>query len=254
MKKTSRREFITRAGAALGAGMAAPLLLLSYSHLARTLMPKPGRWMESLKQFLAFPLYATAIWLLWVAGRQTGIDTMAVALAGALVLAMGLWAWGHSHWHKVITVICVALAISLGSWRGPGNGDGSGSLAAGTVPWSPAALRELRSAGKPVFVDVTADWCITCIANEQAVLFTDDMTAAFDEHGVTYMIADWTNYDPEIADFIAQHGRNGIPLYLMYPADLAKSPVILPQILTSSTVVEALQRVSVKNRTDIDTL
>ncbi len=80
--------------------MAAPLLLLSYSQLARTLMPKPGRWMESLKQFLAFPLYATAIWLLWVAGRQTGIDTMAVAMAGALVLAMGLWAWGHSHWHK----------------------------------------------------------------------------------------------------------------------------------------------------------
>ncbi|MEP1594410.1 MAG: thioredoxin family protein, partial [Halieaceae bacterium] len=232
--------------AALGAGMAAPLLLLSYSQLARKLMPKPGRWMDSLKQFLAFPLYATAIWLLWVAGRQTGIDTMAVAMAGALVLAMGLWAWGHSHWHKVITVICVALAVSLGSWRGPGNGENSDSLAPGTVAWSPAALQELRSQGKPVFVDVTADWCITCIANEQAVLFTDEMTAAFAEHGVTYMVADWTNYDPEIADFIAQHGRNGIPLYLMYPGDLADSPVILPQILTSATVEEALQAVSVK--------
>ena len=232
--------------AALGAGMAAPLLLLSYSQLARKLMPKPGRWMESLKQFLAFPLYATAIWLLWVAGRQTGIDTMAVAMAGALVLAMGLWAWGHSHWHKAITVICVALAISLGSWRGPGNGENNDPLP-GTVTWSPAALQELRSLGKPVFVDVTADWCITCIANEQAVLFTDEMMAAFVEHGVTYMVADWTNYDPEIADFIAQHGRNGIPLYLMYPGDLAKRPTILPQILTNATVMGALQAVSLKN-------
>ena len=232
--------------AALGAGMAAPLLLLSYSQLARKLMPKPGRWMESLKQFLAFPLYATAIWLLWVAGRQTGIDTMAVAMAGALVLAMGLWAWGHSHWHKVVTLICVTLAISLGSWRGPGNGENNDPLP-GTVTWSPAALQELRSLGKPVFVDVTADWCITCIANEQAVLFTDEMMAAFVEHGVTYMVADWTNYDPEIADFIAQHGRNGIPLYLMYPGDLAKRPTILPQILTNATVMGALQAVSLKN-------
>ena len=233
--------------AALGAGMAAPLLLLSYSQLARTLLPKPGRWMESLKQFLAFPLYATAIWLLWVAGRQTGIDTMAVAMAGALVLAMGLWAWGHSNWHKVVTVICVALAISLGSWRGPGNGEAGSQLTPGTVAWSPAGLRELRGLGNPVFVDVTADWCITCIANEQAVLFTDEMTAAFAEHGVVYMVADWTNYDPEIADFIAEHGRNGIPLYLMYPADPGQAPLILPQILTSATVLEALQAVSIKN-------
>ena len=233
--------------AAHGAGMAAPLLLLSYSQLARTLLPKPGRWMESLKQFLAFPLYATAIWLLWVAGRQTGIDTMAVALAGALVLALGLWAWGHSHWHKVVAVTCVALAISLGSWRGPGNGEAGSQLTPGTVAWSPAGLRELRGLGNPVFVDVTADWCITCIANEQAVLFTDEMTAAFAEHGVVYMVADWTNYDPEIADFIAEHGRNGIPLYLMYPADPGKAPVILPQILTSATVLEALQAVSIKN-------
>ena len=95
---------------------------------------------------------------------------------------------------------------------------------------------------------VTADWCITCIANEQAVLFTDEMRAAFDSHGVVYMIADWTNYDPDIARFIESHGRTGIPLYLMYPADPAAAPLVLPQLLTSATVLEALTAVSGQNR------
>ena len=97
-----------------------------------------------------------------------------------------------------------------------------------------------------MFVDVTADWCITCLANENAVLFTDEMTAAFEAHGVVYMVADWTNYDEDIARFIRSHGRTGIPLYLMYPANPAASPLMLPQILTDATVYEALSAVSTK--------
>ena len=94
-----------------------------------------------------------------------------------------------------------------------------------------------------MFVDVTADWCITCLANEQAVLFTDDMTQAFADAGVTYMVADWTNYDPAIGEFVQEHGRNGIPLYVMYPGDLQSEPLMLPQLLTRTIVIEALDRV-----------
>jgi thiol:disulfide interchange protein DsbD len=233
--------------AALGAGMAAPLLLFSYSGAARRLMPRPGPWMETLKQLLAFPLYGTAIWLLWVAGRQTGVNTMAVALAGALALALGLWLWRYGGWRRGVALACCLLAATLATWRGLDEADGrSGPLDGGRVAWSEQRLAELRRAGTPVFVDVTADWCITCIANERAVLLTDEMTAAFDEHGVVYMVADWTNYDPAIARYIAGYGRSGIPLYLMYPGDPGREPLLLPQLLTRSTVLEALQAVSRK--------
>ena len=108
--------------------------------------------------------------------------------------------------------------------------------------WSEQRLLELRSQGKPVFVDVTAKWCITCIANENTVLFTERMSTEFEKRNITYMIADWTEYDPEIARFIEKHGRTGIPLYVFYPAGLTNDPVILPQILTFSTVTEALDK------------
>ena len=233
--------------AALGFGMAAPLLLFSYSGAARRLMPRPGPWMETLKQLLAFPLYGTAIWLLWVAGRQTGVNTMAVALGGALVLAIALWLWRFSGWRKGLALACLLMAVALGSWRGAEvSGSHDTRLAAGKVAWSEQELIAQRQAGNAVFVDVTADWCITCIANETAVLLTDDMTRAFDDHGVVYMVADWTNYNPEIARFIERHGRTGIPLYLMYPADEGLEPLILPQLLTANTVLAALRAVSTK--------
>jgi thiol:disulfide interchange protein len=231
--------------AALGAGMAAPLLLFSYSGAARRLMPRPGPWMETLKQLLAFPLYGTAIWLLWVAGRQTGVNTMAAALGGVLVLSLGLWLWRFGGWRRGMALACCLLAATLATWRGlDDTGDRPGRLSDGRVAWSEQRLAELRQAGTPVFVDVTADWCITCIANERAVLLTDEMTAAFDRHGVVYMVADWTNYDPAIAQFIGGYGRSGIPLYLMYPGDLASEPLLLPQLLTRATVLEALEAVS----------
>jgi thiol:disulfide interchange protein DsbD len=234
--------------AALGAGMAAPLLLFSYSGAARRLMPQPGPWMETLKQFLAFPLYATAIWLLWVAGRQTGVNTLAAALAGALMIALGLWVWNHRAWRRGVALACLAAAVALGSVRGLDAPVGNAAESAGgALAWSDEKVASLRSAGNPVFVDVTADWCITCKANESAVLFTRDITRAFEEHGVVYMVADWTNQDARIAQLLRRHERNGIPLYLMYPADSSLEPIILPQILTKSIVREAIEAVSGKN-------
>jgi thiol:disulfide interchange protein DsbD len=236
--------------AALGAGMAAPLLLFSYSGAARTMMPKPGAWMETLKEFLAFPLYATALWLLWVAGRQTGINTMTVALCGALMLAFGLWLWDQRRWRRVMALASIAAAIALGSMSGLDSESAQADAAVashGKQPWSDAEVASLREAGQPVFVDVTADWCITCKANENAVLFTADVEQAFADHGVAYLVADWTNHDPDIAALLKRYQRNGIPLYLMYPADPAAQPLILPQLLTKGTVIEALEAVSNKN-------
>lgn len=224
--------------AALGAGMAAPMLLLSYSEIARTLLPKPGAWMDRLKQALAFPLYATALWLFWVAGRQAGVDLMAAALLGALLVAMSFWLWRGALVARGIAVVCIGLAVSLASWRPETGPESSTELPAGSVAFSAENLENLRSDGQAVFVDVTADWCITCLANERAVLGSDDIQAAFRSTGVTYMVADWTDYDPTIADFVASHGRSGIPLYVMYNGQAA--PKILPQLLRKQTVLNAL--------------
>lgn len=226
--------------AALGIGMAAPMVLLSFSPAARGLLPRPGPWMETLKELLAFPLYATAVWLLWVAGKQAGVDTMAAALGGLVLLALGLFLLRGGRLQQGLALLCLIAAIGMGGYRGDHREGSMAPGADGTEPWSPDRLAELRAAGTPVFVDVTADWCITCLANEQAVLFTDDMRSAFANAGVVYMVADWTNYDPQIGEFVRSHGRYGIPLYAMYPADPQASPVLLPQLLTRGIMLNAL--------------
>ena len=229
--------------AALGTGMAAPMVAVSMSKTARGLLPKPGAWMETLKQVMAFPLYLTAVWLLWVAGKQSGVDTMAAAATGLVLLALGLTLLRGQTLAKFVGVVAIACALLLAGVRGEVPTGADSTTRPGTVSWSRETLNSLRASGTPVFVDVTADWCITCLANEQAVLFTDDMTQAFADAGVTYMVADWTNYDPAIGEFVQEHGRNGIPLYVMYPGDLQSEPVMLPQLLTRTIVIEALDRV-----------
>ncbi|EED30609.1 thiol:disulfide interchange protein DsbD [gamma proteobacterium NOR5-3] len=228
--------------AALGAGMAAPMLLLSYSDTARKYLPRPGIWMERLKQALAFPLYATAVWLFWVAGRQTSVDVMAATLFGALLIALGLWLWRGAFLAKSTALACLVLAVVLGAWRPAQLGNNDSALPPGTVAYTPESLSQLIADGQPVFVDVTADWCITCLANERAVLLTNTVQEAFRDAGVTYMIADWTDYDPIIADFVASHGRSGIPLYVLYHG--AQAPTVLPQLLRTQTVLSALERVA----------
>ena len=224
--------------------MAAPMVAISMSDTARRWLPKPGAWMEALKQLMAFPLYLTAVWLLWVAGKQSGVDAMAAAAAGVVMLALGLMLLRGGTASRVVAVACMAAAIVLGGVRGEPSGTSGKAAREGTVAWSPERLQSLQAQGTPVFVDVTADWCITCLANEQAVLFTDDMTRAFEEAGVTYMVADWTNYDPVIGAFVREHGRNGIPLYVLYSGKRGVAPVILPQLLTRTIVMEALAGVS----------
>ncbi|MEH6582612.1 MAG: protein-disulfide reductase DsbD [Halioglobus sp.] len=231
--------------AALGAGMAAPMVALSYSSGLRRMMPKPGPWMETFKQLLAFPLYATAVWLFWVVGRQTGVNTMAIALLGALLIGLGFWLWRYPRWGKSLAVLCIVVAAGFAGWRGLDESTRN-TPSGDHETWSQQRLEELQTQGRPVFVDVTADWCISCIANEQAVLLTDEISAAFKAKSVTYMVADWTNYDADIAAFLKQHGRNGIPFYILYSGDPSRPPQVLPQILTKSTVLQALSTLDIK--------
>lgn len=229
--------------AALGVGMATPMVAISWSNAARQWLPKPGAWMETLKQIMAFPLYLTSVWLIWVAGKQSGVDTMAAAAAGLVLLALGLTLLRGGQAARIVGTAALVGAVLLGGVRGDPALSGSQPEREGVVRWSPETLTRLRAEGKPVFVDVTADWCITCLANEQAVLFTEEMEAAFASAGVIYMVADWTNYDPLIGEFVRGHGRNGIPLYVLYGGEPDAAPLILPQLLTTRVMLEALDSV-----------
>jgi thiol:disulfide interchange protein len=229
--------------AALGAGMALPMVILSHSSAAVRALPKPGPWMDTAKNVLAFPLYLTSVWLLWVAGNQAGVNTMALALSGLVLLALAAYLYGDTNLRKGLSIVLVAGAVFLAipSDNKPGGSDSSRTLSEGQIAWSAAVLDDYIERGDPIFVDVTADWCITCLANEAAVLFTPEMEQAFIDADIPYMIADWTDYDADIGRFVQSHGRSGIPLYVMYPRGIGSTPVILPQLLTRDIVLTAIE-------------
>ena len=229
--------------AALGAGMALPMVILSHSSAAVRALPKPGPWMDTAKNVLAFPLYLTSVWLLWVAGNQAGVNTMALALSGLVLLALAAYLYGDTKLRKGLSIILVAGAVFLAipSEKKAGGSDSSRKLSEGQIAWSASVLDDYIERGDPIFVDVTADWCITCLANEAAVLFTPEMEQAFIDADIPYMIADWTDYDADIGRFVQSHGRSGIPLYVMYPRGIGSTPVILPQLLTRDIVLTAIE-------------
>jgi thiol:disulfide interchange protein DsbD len=231
---------------ALAVGMAAPYVLLSFVPHLGARLPGPGRWMETFRQAMAFPLLATVIWLLWVLGLQAGMAVLAAALAGLLVMAFAGWIFGR--WRSGTTkavagaLIAGAIAGVLVAARGAAPTAGGGGAAGEWAPWSEARVAEARAAGRPVFVDFTAAWCLTCKVNEAVALNTADVRAALAAKRVVTLKADWTNPDPAIEAALASFGRNGVPLYVLYPADPAAPPRILPQILATSLVVAELNR------------
>ena len=224
--------------AALGLGMALPVLILSYSPALLNKLPKPGPWMDQLKQLLAFPLYGAALWLCWVVGKQTGANGMLAVLSGCLLLTLAIWLWHQHLLRRLLSALTAALAISLLS----------SSLLSASVPpsqgewqtYNPNKLDQLRDTGEPVFVNLTADWCITCLANEKLTLSTDTVKQAFQSHGIHYLKGDWTNYDADITALLEQHNRTGVPLYLFYPPN--QEPILLPQILTTQDVVGTFEQ------------
>lgn len=230
--------------AALGLGMALPVWVLSCSPKLLAKIPKPGAWMDRLKQVLAFPLYATAIWLAWVVGKQTGVNGMAALLLGCLLLALALWLWQGKVMMRTAAAVCAALAITLLSSSLMESRSVNSDTNANWQAYRPEVLAELRQQGKPVFLNITADWCITCLANERVTLSTTAVKQAMTDANMTYLKGDWTNHDPQITALLEHFGRNGIPLYVVYPDSSDGQPTILPQILTVQTVVDAIAAAS----------
>ncbi len=227
--------------AALGFGMALPLLLLCYLPALANRLPKPGLWMDNLKQLLAFPLYLSAIWLLWVYGRQTGVNGMASLCVGTLLIAFGCWLLGREAqgfwlWMRRL-VIAASWSAALVLMVQTPNSNHQSQEQGRWQTYSPELLAELRSQGRPVFVNLTADWCLTCLANERVALDTEAVSAVFDELGVATLKGDWTNTDPQITELLQEYDRSGVPLYLWFPANHTGKAQVLPQLLTKELVI-----------------
>lgn len=238
----------------LGLGMGLPYLVLCYSPALLRRLPRPGPWMETFKEFLAFPMFASAVWLMWVLSQQSGPTGVLFTLSGLVLIAFAMWLLKRSPgsvFHGIAGILIIsALALPWMVDRPSGNEAGkvsgvtapdSGSSGNGPVweAWSPDKVARAREAG-PVFVNFTAAWCITCKVNESVALNSQRVRDAFNEAGVTYLKGDWTNEDPEITRALAEYNRSGVPLYLMYPRGQGRAEV-LPQILTESTILEAIE-------------
>lgn len=225
----------------LGLGLAAPFVLLSYQPSLLAALPRPGAWMERLKEFFAFPMAATVLWLLWVLGMQVGLDGMIVAAGGLLLIFLSIWV-GRGfrgpyargiHW--ALLVAGALLATSSLRWKANiGAADGSSQW----KKYSASVVSEALTAKRAVFVDFTAAWCLTCQVNKSLVLDRADMQKFFQEKKVVLLRADWTNHDPEITKALEEYSRIGVPLYLAFPAGSNRAE-ILPQVLTDARIREA---------------
>ncbi|MGQ0501050.1 MAG: protein-disulfide reductase DsbD family protein [Panacagrimonas sp.] len=231
---------------ALGLGLAAPFLLLGCVPRLAAFLPRPGAWMETFKQVMAFPMYLTAVWLLWVLGGLTDRDGMALALVGLVLVALAVWLFGRAQGRggRVLALAAVIPAALLALHPALGvkpfrSASTVAQTAAGWEPYSDQRFDQLRAEGRSVFVDFTADWCLTCKVNERGVLRSDRVRGAFREKNVALLVGDWTRSDPAITAVLQRYGRSGVPLYLVSRA--GAEPSILPQVLTPDLVSGAFR-------------
>jgi thiol:disulfide interchange protein DsbD len=243
----------------LGVGLALPFTALSFAPGLFRRLPRPGGWMDGLRKVLAFPMYAAAAYLAWVLVLQAGDAALLLLFAAALATAFAAWCFGVSQRQLLTTgkvllprgaavaalAAIVACAIAGGRFAStPGAAAAKGGPAVASAgalpiePWSPERVAALQAQGKPVFVDFTAAWCVTCQVNERTALATPAVSNAFAQTGAVYLKADWTNRDAAIANALTAQGRSGVPLYLVYGK--GPTPRVLPQLLTSGIVVDAL--------------
>ncbi len=200
--------------------------------------------MRRFQQLLAFPMYATAAWLLWVLSQQTEASAYGSALAGLVVIALAAWLYGQWHprgWRLGLlgAGLTGALVLAIGPMAAPAPTAGP-QADQDDRRWSEQQVRNLTAAGRPVFVNFTAAWCITCKVNEQVALSTESTRRLFRSESVAYLVADWTRRDPVITRQLEHYGRSGVPLYLLY-SPAAEQPVVLPQLLTEGIVAEAIR-------------
>ena len=253
---------------AMGLGLALPFLVLSFTPALQRLMPRPGPWMDRLRQFLAFPMYASAVWMIWVLTQQTGADGVLYALGGMILIAFAIWLLrlgsgaalelekGPTTWMRrglAAAAVLLALAATLRLQDGSATaasatgGPTTGVSFEGWERYSRERVQQAVAAGKPVFVDFTAAWCITCLVNEKVALETPAARRAFEQAGVVKLKGDWTNRDPEITTSLRDLGRAGVPLYLFW-APGAERPKILPQVLTESLILSELAAIQQAKR------
>ncbi len=235
---------------ALALGMAAPYFLLSLHPGWLRFVPRPGAWMVAFKQLMGFFLMATVVALVWLFGQQAGVNAMTALLAALVAMGLGAWLYGRASAlpsrrgrmagsAAALALVTVGLLIGL-SRAGSSAPVAGDAVADGWEPWSMERVATLREAGRPIFVDFTAAWCLTCQVNERAVLHDSEVQARFHEAGVVLLKADWTRHDPRITAALASHGRQGVPLYVLYGADT--EPVVLPEVITPGIVRAALDR------------
>jgi len=227
---------------ALGAGFALPFLALSYAPNLLARLPKPGPWMDIFKQFLAFPMLAASIWLIWVLSIQTGAGGVLRLLSAILLLGFAVWLWKFK---SLVAKLILVVSILLGAYLIKELSVAEREQALSSLPqssvWSSERAAELRADGHSVFVDFTAAWCVTCKANEIAVIRKPKTQDLFARTGTVILVADWTRRDAVITAELAKYGRSGVPLYLLYPPGKNDvEPQILPQILTYSILEKAL--------------
>jgi thiol:disulfide interchange protein DsbD len=240
--------------AALGLGLSLPYLLLSLAPWMRRALPKPGAWMDTLKQVFAFPMYASAAWLLWVLAQQTSSIGLGAALAGAILVGFAAWAYqkskGTSTGGRLVALTTSAAAVLLAlvlpvrfadvAAAAPAAGPSAASeSAAGWLPYDAARVRDLRASGAPLLVNFTASWCLTCLVNERNAFADPAVQSIFRSKRVTLMKGDWTNRDPAITQALADFGRAGVPLYVVYNSKPGSAPQVLPQLLTAGIVETA---------------
>lgn len=247
----------------LGFGLALPYLVISFTPAVRRYLPKPGAWMETFQQLLAFPIYGAVAWLLWVLTLQAGTDGLGVALAGLLAIAFAAWLYhktqtSRQFWRRVCWVgslSTLVLAITLTPLVGNSPAPTSQATNSGTTnpsksglawqPYTSEQLETLRQSNQPVFVNFSAAWCVTCLMNERVALSQPEVISAFQQKGVALVKADWTNRDTAITEALSKFGRSGVPLYVLYPRGINQGePIILPQVLAPATVQDALKQVS----------
>lgn len=239
---------------ALGLGLALPYLLLSFIPAVRHALPKPGAWMQRLREFLAFPMFLSSCWLIWVLSQQVSHMGQFAALLGMLAIAFGIWLWkyrpAHIAGHVLYVLIMLAsfgfvLSTFFTMQPAQENTVRAPDEAQNWEDFSQARLQEYLEGDEPVFVNMTAAWCITCKVNEKVALATESTQSLFKKNNVKYLKGDWTNQNPEITAFLEEYGRSGVPIYVYYGPRLEKhgvrpEPVVLPQILTPGLVAESI--------------
>jgi thiol:disulfide interchange protein/DsbC/DsbD-like thiol-disulfide interchange protein len=237
---------------ALALGLAAPYLVLSFSPALIARLPRPGAWMIRLKQWLAFPLYLTVAWLAWVLGRQLGVDAMARLVVGLILIAAAFWLFGGQGSNTRRgrrQIVALATAGMLGitgllfAWPGSLQSANEETQAKGAwQPWSELSVTQARAAGKAVFVDFTAAWCVTCQVNKRLVLESSEVENRLHQDDVALFRADWTQRDADITAALVNLGRSGVPVYAVYAAKSNGAPVLLPELLTRERVLEAIEK------------